>query len=120
MKALSIRQPWAWLIVKGHKDVENRTWPTSFRGKFLIHAGKTFDQSGYEWVVSEMGIALPEPARFERGGVVGEAEIIDCVTRHNSAWFFGPYGFVIRNVRARRFLPLSGKLGFFAVESIED
>ncbi|WP_206002040.1 ASCH domain-containing protein [Paraburkholderia aromaticivorans] len=39
MKALSIRQPWAWLIVKGHKDIENRTWSTRFRGRVLIHAG---------------------------------------------------------------------------------
>lgn len=120
MKALSIRQPWAWLIVTGHKDVENRTWPTSFRGEFLIHAGKAFDYEGYEWVVSEMGLVLPEPARFERGGIVGEAEMIDCVTRHDSAWFFGPYGFAIRNARPRRFLPMRGKLGFFEVEAKPD
>ncbi len=37
---LSIRQPWAWLIVNGYKDIENRTWSTRFRGKVLIHAGK--------------------------------------------------------------------------------
>lgn len=41
--ALSIRQPWAWLIVNNHKPVENRSWPTSFRGRFLVHAGKTRD-----------------------------------------------------------------------------
>lgn len=116
MKALSIRQPWAWLIVMGHKDIENRTWPTSFRGEFLIHAGKAFDHAGYQWVMSEMGVALPEPARFERGGIVGSAEITDCVTQHDSRWFSGPFGFVIINGRARRFRPLSGKLGFFEVE----
>ena len=31
MKAISIRQPWAWLVVNGHKDVENRTWRTKHR-----------------------------------------------------------------------------------------
>ncbi|MEI3544750.1 MAG: ASCH domain-containing protein [Alphaproteobacteria bacterium] len=41
---LSIRQPWAWLIVNGYKDIENRTWPTHFRGKVLIHAGKKWDE----------------------------------------------------------------------------
>ncbi|WP_245839042.1 ASCH domain-containing protein [Yersinia kristensenii] len=38
MKALSIRQPWAWLIVNGYKDIENRTWNTKCRGPVLIHA----------------------------------------------------------------------------------
>jgi hypothetical protein len=37
--SLSIRQPWAWLIVQGHKPIENRTWPTTYRGPLLIHAG---------------------------------------------------------------------------------
>ena len=37
---LSIRQPWAWLIVNGYKDIENRTWSTRFRGKVLIHGMK--------------------------------------------------------------------------------
>lgn len=37
---LSIRQPWADLIVSGKKDIENRSWPTKFRGSFYIHAGK--------------------------------------------------------------------------------
>jgi hypothetical protein len=40
MLALSIKQPWSWLIVFGHKDIENRSWPTRYRGRFLIHAGR--------------------------------------------------------------------------------
>lgn len=43
MKVLSIRQPWAWLIMTGLKDIENRTWNTDFRGRFAIHASKKFD-----------------------------------------------------------------------------
>ncbi len=118
-KVLSIRQPWAWLIATGIKDIENRTWETNFRGTFLIHAGKTFDYEGYEWVISEMGVALRARSQFEVGGIVGEAEIIDCVTSSNSPWFSGPYGFVLRNARPRRFTPLSGKLGFFDVDDVE-
>ena len=41
MKALSVHQPWAWLIVNGIKIVENRSWSTEFRGRFLVHAGLT-------------------------------------------------------------------------------
>ena len=38
MKCLSILQPWAWAIIHGGKDVENRTWRTAYRGPLLIHA----------------------------------------------------------------------------------
>jgi ASCH domain len=46
MKAPSIRQRWAWLIVNGHKDIENRAWPTKFRGRVLIHASKGMTRGG--------------------------------------------------------------------------
>jgi len=48
MKALSVRQPWAWLIANNLKPIENRTWPTRYRGAFLIHAGQTFDLQGQD------------------------------------------------------------------------
>jgi hypothetical protein len=118
MKALSIRQPWAWLIAAGYKDVENRTWPTRFRGEFLIHSGKRFDQAGYEWVVSKMGLAIPQPREYECGGIVGMVTLIDCVTQHDSLWFSGPYGFVLRSARPLQFAPLRGRLGFFDVTTI--
>lgn len=46
MKALTVQQPWAWAIAAGHKDIENRTWATSYRGPLAIHAGKTWASSG--------------------------------------------------------------------------
>ena len=48
MKALSIRQPWAWLIVNSHEDVENRTWRTRERGPVLVHASKGMTPTEYE------------------------------------------------------------------------
>jgi hypothetical protein len=113
VKALSLRQPWAWLVAAGHKDVENRTWATRFRGEFLLHAAKTFDHAGYERVLRETHLVLPAPGEFERGGIVGTAELVDCVTRHDSPWFWGPYGFVLRNARPLPFQPLRGMPGFF-------
>ena len=117
MKALSIRQPWAWLIVNGYKDIENRTWPTNFRGKFLIHAGRKFDHGGHNWVLSNMNIELPELRDYERGGIIGSAEISDCVTRSDSRWFFGPLGFVICNPKPLVFQPYRGRVGFFEIET---
>lgn len=114
MKALSIRQPWAWLIVNGHKPVENRTWPTSHRGDTLVHAGKVFDDEGLRSVLA----AFPHlrgvlPRQYELGGIVGTAQLVGCVQQHPSAWFTGPYGFVFFTPRPLPFVPARGELGFF-------
>jgi hypothetical protein len=114
MKTLSIRQPWAWLIINGHKNVENRTWPTKHRGRFFVHAGQKIDKEGLEWVKQNMPqIELPET--FETGGVVGIARINDCVTDLDSPWFFGEYGFVITDAASVDFFQYKGRLGFFNV-----
>lgn len=133
--ALSIQQPWAWLIANGHKDVENRTWRHSFRGEVLIHAGKRSDapamdhfRAGRHPVTYDGSLAgLPPPEeRFglfngeQQGGIVGVAEIVDCVDHHDSEWFVGPFGFVIRNARPLAFAPMKGALGFFAATYPED
>lgn len=111
MYTLSIKQPWAWLIVNGHKDIENRDWSTQLRGRIFIHAGKKHDGSPADW--DWPSIARPE--HLDYGGIVGEAEIVDCVAASASPWFQGPYGFVIRNARPLPFRPWRGQLGFFQV-----
>lgn len=111
--ALSIQQPWAHLIVTGAKDVENRTWKTSIRGPIFIHAGKKVDVEGYDWVLNEMGIVLPSLDSLKTGGIVGTSEIYDCTKQYDSDWFFGPYGFVLRNSRQLDFMRCRGRLGFF-------
>jgi len=116
--ALSIRQPWAWLIAHGLKDIENRDWSTKFRGRFLIHTGKKVDAAAWDWIRDQFNIDLPGPRVIETGGIVGEAELVDCVTDHDSPWFFGKYGFVIENARPRPFLAVAGQLGFFAIATI--
>lgn len=116
---LSIRQPWAWLIVNGHKDIENRTWSTNFRGRFLVHAGKTIDAENYDQalqIAAPLGIVLPPTDELPAGGIVGEAVLHDCVTEFVSPWFFGEYGFVLRDQKPLPFVPLRGRLGFFNVD----
>jgi hypothetical protein len=120
MPCLSVRQPWAWLIVNGWKNVENRTWPTRQRGRILIHAGKTMTQADYDACLLFMaakGLSAPVPpfAALERGGIVGETTILDCVERHASEWFEGPFGFVVDESRPLPFEPCAGALGFFPV-----
>ena len=119
MKALSIQQPWAWLIVNGYKPVENRSWPTTYRGPLLIHAGKKIDTDGLEWIRDEFPqIELPQ--RFEVGGIVGRVQISDCVTRYDSPWFFGPFGFILADSEPLPFHACRGRLGFFDASHHEE
>ena len=122
LKALSIRQPWAWLITHGHKDVENRDWPTKFRGEFLVHASSRMTKADYEaCVIFIAGIPrswrLPayDVLRKECGGIVGSARVMDCVDRADSPWFTGEYGFLLSDAKELPFRPCSGNLGFFEV-----
>lgn len=115
MRALSIRQPWAWLIVNGFKDIENRDWPTNIRGRFLVHAGKTIDADGERWIRHNFP-QIDLPCGFQCGGIVGEVRIADCVQDSDSPWFMGDYGFVLRDAKALPFQPCRGKLGFFVPE----
>jgi hypothetical protein len=114
MKALSINQPWAWAILYAGKRVENRKWKTNFRGRFFLHAGLRFDDAGVEWIENHFpDLTLPES--YQMGGVIGQATITDCVSQSDSPWFFGPYGFVLKDVVPIKFVPCRGMLNFFEV-----
>jgi len=117
-KAISIKQPWAWLICAGHKDIENRTWPTRQRGVVLIHSPKTADMEAREVLREMIDLGLIPKIRFPLlynfSGIVGAAEIVDCVAEHHSPWFFGPFGFVLKNQTLfTETIDCSGALGFW-------
>lgn len=135
MKALSIRQPWAWLIIRPDiigaesraraglsgeiKTIENRCWQTAFRGRVLIHASANCTRREYDdakdWLLETFGtwFGLPELARLDRGGIIGEVEITDCVSESCNHWFCGPHGFVLANPQPLPFQPCRGMLKFF-------
>jgi len=117
MVALSLKQPWAWLIVHGYKDIENRPWicPRRFLGKRIgIHASKTFDKAGYDWVRAVFPkIPLPLPDRIDIGGLVGSVVFLECVNASASSWFEGPWGFVLQSPIPYPLQPCRGQLGFF-------
>ena len=149
MKALSIKQPWAWLICAGYKDIENRNWrigrnprhgPFSTRDvanfrlalpeRIYVHAGKKLDMQGY-YYIDEHPLLFKEHEgwwAFDRhwgyhdqdkdqyGALIGEVDITDCVTKSQSHWFEGPYGFVLANPKLYdKPIPYRGQLGFFEV-----
>lgn len=115
LPALSIRQPWAWLIANGQKDIENRRWATAFRGRVLIHAAKAYgdaEQADLEIVRADFP-HFTYPERFDLGGIVGIATITGCVRLSVSPWFCGPFGFTLEDARVLPFTPCKGALGFF-------
>jgi ASCH domain len=121
MKALSVRQPWAWLIANGFKDIENRSWDTSYRGLILIHAGKQID-TDFSYVAANSILGWsdenwPNLGEFNKGGIIGYAYLVDVVTQHTSPWFEGPNGFVLKNAHPLFFIPMPGQLGLFDVTS---
>lgn len=124
MKALTLRQPWAWMVVHGGKLIENRTWNTSFRGRFLIHAAKGMTTA--EYVEAELfGLSvnpkmrLPTARDLRFGGIVGMAAIEG--VQEPDEWepgdwhMSGQYGFLLRDVRPLPFVPCRGMLGFWEV-----
>ena len=124
--ALSIQQPWAWLVVNGWKNIENRSWPTKVRGTILICASSRMSPADYfACALFVRGFApglvqqIPNPENLERGGIVGQTTILDCVTAHSSEWFCGPYGFVLADSKPLPFRPVKGALRFFRVQDPE-
>lgn len=111
MLCLSVRQPWATLIVRGIKDVENRVWTTPHRGPILIHAARKLDTHAdtQGWLTRAEINALP------RGGIIGVVQVIDVVTTSSSPWFVGPFGWVLTDARELPFRSLTGRLGLFEV-----
>lgn len=96
MKALTIKQPYAQLIVDGIKDIENRTWPTIRRGKVLIHVSQfkiKSETNFYNIVTPEQWNNLPgymtddiADDNFVRSAIIGEIEIVDCIKDSKSIW----------------------------------
>jgi hypothetical protein len=128
-KAISVRQPWAWAIVHAGKYVENRTWRTGYRGPLFIHAAKGMAAAEYHefcrfcadmpdyYPIPE----IPRPEALLKGGIVGSANLTECFDETylelaESAWFTGPYGFLLTEIETLPFAPCKGALGLFEIE----
>lgn len=126
MKALTICQPYAELIVRGEKRVENRTWPTKYRGLMYIHAGKSrewFDDDAH--LIQMLGRLPPF------GAVVAIADLVDCVQRNGPAfrkypWLEdhehanGPWCWVLERVTPIGPWPYRGAQGLFDIDDLDE
>jgi hypothetical protein len=129
--ALSVKQPWATLLVRGAKTIEVRRWPTARQGRVLIHASSVPDERPAVWAL--VPEELLEEARQGNGGIVGAAELTGCVAyrtgeafaadreRHlnDPSWFEGPvlYGFTFTAATVLPFRRYPGWVRFFPVHA---
>lgn len=124
MKALTIKQPWASLIVGGYKQYEFRSWKTNYRGKILIHAGLSVEKD----VINKFDNYNLD---YENGAIIGEAEIVDCILVDE--WFdnelrkvnnqvygndhIGQYAWKLENIKKyNKPIYIKGKLGLWNYE----
>jgi hypothetical protein len=134
LRALSIRQPWAWCILHAGKRVENRTWALhnpgrKFRGRFLIHASSGMTRAEYAVArgfareafhkCNDAELVMPDAGTLPRGCIVGVAEVIDCIRFSDHPWFTGRVhwpqdcGLLLANVQPLAPIDCKGQLGFF-------
>ena len=73
MKVLTIKQPWATLIMQGDKRFEFRSWQTKYRGELLIHAGKGIDKEA----MKRLSKYIPE--NLPAGKILGKVTLVDCI-----------------------------------------
>lgn len=123
MKALTLTQPWAWLVLHAGKSIENRRWNTKFRGQFLIHASKKMGVSDYQAAMRTQGevdgcMTIPPFGEVPLGGIVGVAKLVHVAPpgKKAGAWHFeDQHGFFLTDVRPLPFIPCSGALNFWTV-----
>ena len=116
MKALSLKQPYAELIVSGKKTIELRKWNTKFRGNFLIHASKKPDKNA----MKNFGFkSLPCGCIIGKAKLVGvkkyknKKEHSNDKMLHLGSDLLGNYGFILVNIRRIKQIPCNGRLNFW-------
>lgn len=126
MKVLTVREPWAWLIVMGLKDVENRSWDTKYRGPVLIHASANVGEREWDaasaWVRERFPwILLPAYSDARRkwfGKILGGCEIAGMDGRTRWRMEDSRFGWELRNAWHvdGPLVAAKGKLGLWTYE----
>lgn len=116
MLALTLYQPWAFIVVHGGKDIENRPWapPLSWmknKPYFAIHAGLHYDKEGAEWLRARGSSWQPED--IIHGAILGTARIGGVVKQSDSRWFIGPFGWLLEDIRPIKPLSCRGMQGLW-------
>jgi hypothetical protein len=73
MKCLSLKQPYAELLVSGKKTIEVRKWNTKFRGRFLVHASKNINEEACKRLKIDQ-------SKLVTGAIIGKANLYDIIS----------------------------------------
>lgn len=126
MKTITIKQPWATLIIQGDKRFEFRSWKTSYRGDLLIHAGKGIDKEA----MKRLKKYIPEDMPL--GKIIGKVKLVDCIKMspefkemllkenneiYTKSSFQENYGWQVENVEVFNHpIPVKGQLSLWKYE----
>ena len=116
MKALSLKQPFAELILQGKKKIELRKWNTKFRGEFFIHASKNPDSNAMkEFGFDELpcGVIVGKAKLIDVKKYLSEREHLKDKNLHLASSEWGNYGFILENVWRVKEIQAKGKLNFW-------
>jgi len=121
MKALSIKQPWAELILQGKKKIEIRKWNTKFRGKFFIHSSKNPDEEamkkfGFSNLPLGFILGTAELADVKDYGKLGDEEFENDKNEHLAGKEWGSFGFILKNPERINMTKAKGNLNFWDFE----
>lgn len=110
MRVLAVKQPWASLLVLGHKPVENRSWGTPYRGDVAIHASARPDLSPHALEMLRKHLPMTCVHKLPMGQIIGIVELYGVTREMDGEWFTGPVGLLVRDARQlKRGLPHKGQ-----------
>jgi hypothetical protein len=127
MKVLTVKNPWAYLIIHAGKDIENRAYKTNYRGRILIHASKKSDclDSCSALMSERLPLwkirAMQQVAETTNGYIIGSVHIVDCVRDSDSQWAEqGMWHWILRHpVTFYKPIPARGMLGLWEYKTEE-
>ena len=127
MKVISIKEPFASLIMLGIKNIETRSWKTNYRGEIYIHASLTNSKIDEERKEKLLKL-LPDNFEFNKGYIICKANLVDCIYMDDKyiekikkdkinylcgRYEVGRYAWILENVEVIDKVPAKGKLGIW-------
>ena len=124
MKVLSIKEPWASLIMNGTKKIETRSWKTKYRGEIYIHASLSKAK-----IIKPEVYELIKDMNFKCGYIICKCNLVDCIymtdkyvndmkINHYEEYIcrhyeVGRYAWIVEDVKVIEPIEAKGKLGLW-------
>jgi len=117
MRAVSVRQPWAWLLASGWKDIENRAWHPSFEHGpiwLAVHAGKRVEDGLQTFFECDLGTEIPIVTSAIVGAMLVDAHVTG-TDGSSSPWYAGESGWTVKAsvLFSEPIVGVAGALGCF-------